>query len=77
VLLRPAFAKQLYVVCNHCCRSNDTHRAGVTSIIRACHYTTLLGKFHSSAFKLNRLSALWAQAVLRLFSASRCMGCQS
>ena len=30
-------------------------------------YTKLLKNFHSSALKLDRLSALWAQAVLRLF----------
>jgi hypothetical protein len=45
---------------------------GVTSIVRALNlrprlYTTLLKNFHSSALKLDRLSALWAQAVLRLF----------
>ena len=45
---------------------------GVTSIVRALNlrpnlYTRLLKHFHSSAVKLDRLSALWAQAVLRLF----------
>src|SRR6266699_7244758 len=45
---------------------------GVTSIVRALNlrpglYTKLLKNFHSSALKLDRLSALWAQAVLRLF----------
>src|SRR5215471_12271150 len=45
---------------------------GVTSIVRALNlrpglYTKLLKNFHSSAVKPDRLSALWAQAVLRLF----------
>jgi hypothetical protein len=49
-----------------------TELAGVTSIIRALDlqprlYNELLRKFHSSAVKLDRLSALWTQAVLRLF----------
>jgi len=45
---------------------------GVTSIVRALNlrpglYTKLLDHFHSSGVKLDRLSVLWAQAVLRLF----------
>jgi DDE superfamily endonuclease len=45
---------------------------GVTSIVRALNlrpnlYTRLLKHFHSSGVKLDRLSALWAQAVRRLF----------
>ena len=45
---------------------------GVTSIVRALNlrsglYTKLLDHFHSSGIKLDRLSALWAQAVLELF----------
>src|SRR6202166_1415149 len=45
---------------------------GVTSIVRALNlrpglYTKLLDHFHSSGVKLDRLSALWAQAVLQLF----------
>jgi hypothetical protein len=44
----------------------------VTSIVRALNlrpglYTKLFKNFHSSALKLDRLSALWAQAALRLF----------
>jgi hypothetical protein len=77
VLLRPAFSRQssfmwfAIIVAGLTVR---TELAGVTSIIRALnlkssHYTTLLGKFHSSALKLDRLSALWAQTVLRLFPA--------
>src|ERR1700736_1238630 len=45
---------------------------GVTSIVRALNlrtnfYNLLLDHCHSTAVKLDRLSALWAQAVLRLF----------
>src|SRR5712671_6784504 len=47
---------------------------GVTSIVRALNlrprlYTKLLDHFHSSGIKLDRLSALWAQVVLQLFSS--------
>ena len=47
---------------------------GVTSIVRALKlqarfYNKLLEHFHSRAVKLDRLSALWTQAVLRLFPA--------
>ena len=49
-----------------------TELLGVTSIVRALKlkprfYNKLLDSFHSSAVKLDRLSALWTQAVLRLF----------
>src|SRR5258707_3560753 len=45
---------------------------GVTSIVRALNlrprlYTKLLDHFHSSGIKLDRLSALWTQAVLQMF----------
>jgi DDE superfamily endonuclease len=45
---------------------------GVTSIVRALNlrpnlYNLLRKHFHSSAVKLDRLSALWAHAVLQLF----------
>jgi hypothetical protein len=45
---------------------------GVTSIVRALNlrprlYTKVLDHFHSSGIKLDRLSALWARAVLELF----------
>jgi hypothetical protein len=51
-----------------------TELTGVTSIIRALDlqpglHNKLRDHFHSSALKLDRLSALWAQAVLRLFPA--------
>ena len=50
-----------------------TELLGVTSIVRALQlrgrfYCKLLNHFHSSAVKLDELAALWAQAVLRLFS---------
>ena len=49
---------------------------GVTSIVRALNLdarcsNTLIDYFHSSAVKLDRLTALWTQVVLRLFP-SRC-----
>ena len=45
---------------------------GVTSIVRALNlkpnlYDSLRKHFHSTAVKLDQLSALWAQAVLQLF----------
>src|SRR2546423_14935573 len=47
---------------------------GVTSIVRALKlqprfYNKPLEHFHTRAVKLDRLSALWTQAVLRLFPA--------
>jgi hypothetical protein len=47
---------------------------GVSSIVRAfnlrsCFYDALLRNFHSNAVRLDELSALWAQIVLRLFPA--------
>lgn len=49
-----------------------TDLLGVTSIVRALKlrarfYNKLLDSFHSNAVQLDRLSALWTQAVLRLF----------
>ena len=45
---------------------------GVTSIVRALnldarYHNTLIDHFHDSAVKLDRLTALWTQVVLRLF----------
>jgi hypothetical protein len=45
---------------------------GVTSIVRALHlgddsYRSLLKNFHSSAVRLDDLSALWTRMVLKLF----------
>ena len=47
--------------------------AGVTSFVRVLHfspsaYRRLLHLFHSSALSLDRLTALWVQLVLRVFS---------
>src|SRR3989304_4363127 len=47
--------------------------AGVTSFIRVLRlppsaYRRLLHLFHSSALSLDRLTALWVQLVLRVFS---------
>ena len=77
VLLRPAFSRLstfMWFATIVAGLTVRTELAGVTSIIRALNldpsrYTTLLGKFHSSALKLDQLSVLWAQAVLRLFPA--------
>lgn len=49
-----------------------TDLRGVTSIVRALNlrpglYNSLRGCCHSSAVKLDRLSALWAELVVRLF----------
>src|ERR1700719_4247565 len=49
-----------------------TDMLGVTSIVRALNldarcYNTLIDCFYSSAVKLDRLTALWTQVVLRLF----------
>jgi hypothetical protein len=49
-----------------------TDMLGVTSIVRALNldarcYNTLVDCFHSSAVKLDRLTALWTRVVLRLF----------
>ena len=51
---------------------------GVTSIVRALNlrpnlYASLRKHFHSSAIKLDRLSGLWAQAVLQLFPSPVCI----
>jgi DDE superfamily endonuclease len=49
-----------------------TEQLGVTSIVRALnldprHYNALRDYFHSSAVKLDQLTALWIRLVLRLF----------
>jgi hypothetical protein len=51
---------------------------GVTSIVRALNlrpklYHRLLAHFHSTGVKLDRLAALWAQVVLRLFPSPVCV----
>jgi len=75
LLLRPAFSRLRTFMWFATIVAGLTVRVellGVTSIVRALNlrpslYTKLLKNFHSSALKLDRLSALWAQAVLRLF----------
>ena len=73
--LRPAFSRlQTFlwfatVVAGFTVR---TDMLGVTSIVRALNlnprrYNTLRDCFHSSAVKLDRLTALWTQVVLRIF----------
>lgn len=74
-LLRPAFSRQrtfLWFATAVAGLTVRTELLGVTSIVRALKlkprfYSQLLENFHSGAVKLDRLSALWTQAVLRLF----------
>src|SRR6202167_6090781 len=75
LLLRPAFSRLrtfMWFVTAVAGLTVRVELLGVTSIVWALNlrpglYTKLLKNFHSSAIKLDRLSALWAQAVLRLF----------
>src|SRR5450631_1452962 len=75
LVLRPAFARLRTFMWFVTAVAGLTVRVdvlGVTSIVRALNlrprlYTKLLDHFHSSGIKLDRLSALWAQAVLELF----------
>src|SRR6202030_2375133 len=75
LLLRPAFSRLRTFMWFATIVAGLTVRVellGVTSIVRVLNlrptlYTKLLKNFHSSGLKLDRLSALWAQAVLRLF----------
>jgi hypothetical protein len=55
-----------------------TELLGVTSIVRALKvkptcYENLIRNLHSSAVRLDELSALWTQAVLRLFPNPLCV----
>src|SRR5256886_16771873 len=76
-LLRPAFSRLRTFLWFATAVAGLTVRIellGVTSIVRALKlqarfYNKLLEHFHSRAVKLDRLSALWTQAVLRLFPA--------
>jgi hypothetical protein len=75
--LRPAFSRQTTtfmwfatIVVGMMVRSE---LRGVTSIVRALslrpnHYYSLRKNFHSTAIELGRLTVLWAQAVLRIFT---------
>jgi hypothetical protein len=75
LLLRPAFSRLrtfMWFVTAVAGLTVRLELLGVTSIVRALNlrprlYTKLLAHFHSSGIKLDRLSALWAQAVLQLF----------
>ncbi len=74
-LLRPAFSRLrtfLWFATAVAGFTVRTELLGVTSIVRALNldprcYNTLVDYFHSSAVKLDRLTALWTQLVLRLF----------
>src|SRR5271154_5042089 len=75
LLLRPAFSRLrtfMWFVTAVAGLTVRVELLGVTSIIRALNlrpslYTKLLDHFHSSGIELDRLSALWARAVLGLF----------
>ena len=81
-LLRPAFSRRRTFLWFTTAVAGLTLRSdllGVTSIVRALRlhprfYDKLLDHFHSRAVKLDRLSALWTQAVLRLFTPLRSNG---
>src|ERR1700747_1503478 len=74
-LLRPAFSRLSTFLWFATIVAGMTVRAdmlGVTSIVRALNlrpalYHRLLAHFHSTVVKLDRLAALWAAVVLRLF----------
>jgi hypothetical protein len=80
-LLRPAFSRQrtfLWFATAVAGLTVRTELLGVTSIVRALklkprYYQLLLEHFHSDAVKLDRLCALWTQAVLRLFPQPLCV----
>jgi|SRR4249919_174514 hypothetical protein len=75
LLLRPAFSRLrtfMWFVTAVAGLTVRLELLGVTSLVRALNlrprlYTKLLAHFHSSGIKLDRLSALWAQAALQLF----------
>ncbi len=74
-LLRPAFSRLRTFLWFATALAGLTVRTdvlGVTSIVRALalqprFYNKLLESFHSRAVKLDQLTALWTQVVLRLF----------
>jgi hypothetical protein len=80
-LLRPAFSRLrpfLWFATAVAGLAVRTDLLGVTSIVRALKlkpglYNKLLEHFHSDAVKLDRLAALWSQAVLRLFPEPLCV----
>ena len=73
--LRPAFSRLqtfLWFATAVAGFTMRTELLGVTSFVRALnlnarYYNPLVDCFHSSAVKLDRLTALWTQLVLRLF----------
>lgn len=77
LLLRPAFSHVrafMWFAVAVAGLTVRTEMLGVTSIVRAlklrpCFYSALLKHFHSSAVRLDELSALWSQTALRLFPA--------
>ena len=81
LMVRPAFSRAIsfmWFVTLVAGMTVRTDLAGVTSIIRTLNlqrglYTKLLRNLHSPAIKLDRLAALWAQAVLRLFPSPLCV----
>jgi DDE superfamily endonuclease len=80
-LLRPAFSRLSTFMWFATVVAGMTVRVdtlGVTSIVRALNlrpklYHRLLAHFHSTGVKLDRLAALWAQVVLRLFPSPVCV----
>lgn len=74
-LLRPACSRLRTFMWFAVCVAGLTTRTeflGVTSIVRALglherFYDNLLDNFHSTGIKLDRMSALWGQIVLKLF----------
>src|SRR5215469_2611890 len=74
--LRPAFSRLqifLWFAIAVAGFTVPTDLLGVTSIVRALnlkarYYNALVDHFHSSAVKLDRLTALWTQLVLHLFA---------
>ena len=74
-LLRPAFSREvtfLWFVTAVAATTIRSDLAGVTSLVRALKlsprvYGLLLDSFHSSAVKIQKLNALWAAVVLKMF----------
>jgi hypothetical protein len=74
-LVRPAFSRLRTFMWFATAVAGFTVRTellGVTSVVRALKlkrkcYESLIRNLHSSAVRLDELSALWTQAVLRLF----------
>ncbi len=75
IYLRPACARTRTFMWFAVCVAGltvRTERMGVTSIVRALglqgrFYDNLLDNFHSTGIKLDSMTVLWSQLVLRLF----------